>query len=120
MGTILNQPNVGGNIGPADVRERAKQNPKSLTAEEWKSILTPEQFRILRQSGTEVAGTHPYDKLYQAGVYVCAGCSAPLYSSNDKYDSGTGWPSFGKEIQPGVLKMTQEGPPTTMELKCAK
>ena len=115
LGSILNQVNVGGGNRWL-MRERAKQHPKSLTAEEWKSILTPdpEQFRILRESGTETAGTHPYDKIYQAGVYVCAGCNTPLYSSNYKYDSGTGWPSFSKEIQLGVPKMTQEGPPTLL------
>ncbi len=64
------------------------------TEAEWKQDLTPEQFRVLRQHGTERAGTSPLDKNYQTGIYQCAGCGQPLFSSETKYNSGTGWPSF--------------------------
>lgn len=64
------------------------------TDEEWKEILTPNQYKVLRDHGTERAFTSPLDKNYAEGVYHCAGCDNPLYSSETKYDSKTGWPSF--------------------------
>lgn len=68
------------------------------TEAEWKAQLTPEQFYVLRKHGTERAGTSPLDKTYAAGVYHCAGCDQALYTSDTKFDSGTGWPSFFKPI----------------------
>lgn len=65
---------------------------------EWKKILTPDQFRILRKGGTERAFTGEYDDFYGAGVYACAACGTPLFSSETKYDHGTGWPSFKAPI----------------------
>jgi len=62
--------------------------------EEWKKILTPEQFRVLRGKGTECAFTGKYFENTNKGVYVCAGCGQELFSSGDKFESGTGWPSF--------------------------
>lgn len=64
------------------------------TDAEWREALTPEQFNVLRKHGTERAGTSPLDKNYQPGTYVCAGCGLPLFTSETKFDSGTGWPSF--------------------------
>ncbi len=61
---------------------------------EWRERLTPEQFHVLRQHGTERAGTSPLNGEKRAGTFVCAGCELPLYSSETKYESGTGWPSF--------------------------
>lgn len=72
------------------------------TPEEWRKVLTPEQYYVLREHGTERAFTHPYDKLYDAGVYHCAGCDLPLYSSTTKYDSRTGWPSFWKPLDHAI------------------
>ena len=72
----------------------AKPFEITKTPEEWRKILTPEQFRVLREEGTERAFTSPLDKTYAAGTYDCAGCDLPLFSSDKKYDSGTGWPSF--------------------------
>lgn len=69
------------------------------TEQEWRAILTPEQFKVLRKQGTERAFTSPLDKHYEPGVYVCAGCEFPLFLSDHKYDSGTGWPSFYKPIE---------------------
>ena len=64
------------------------------TEEEWKSVLTEEQYRILREKGTERAFTGEYNKHDAAGVYKCAGCGNELFKSDTKYDSGSGWPSF--------------------------
>lgn len=64
------------------------------SAAEWKQILSPEAYHVLRGKGTERAYTGKYDKHYEAGNYRCAGCGLDLYSSKDKFDSGTGWPSF--------------------------
>lgn len=64
------------------------------TDAEWREILTPEQYHVLRKHGTERAGTSPLDKVYDKGTYTCAGCGLPLFSSDTKFNSGTGWPSF--------------------------
>ena len=72
------------------------------TPEEWRKILTPEQFQVLREHGTERAGTSPLDKNYAAGTYECAGCDLPLFSSETKFNSGTGWPSFYKPLDNAV------------------
>jgi peptide-methionine (R)-S-oxide reductase len=66
----------------------------SKTAEEWKRELTEEQFRVLRRQGTEPAFSGEYWNNHEAGTYRCAGCGLDLFSSKDKFDSGTGWPSF--------------------------
>ena len=62
--------------------------------EEWRKLLTSEQFYVLREHGTEPAGSSPLDREYRAGTYLCAGCTLPLFSSTTKFHSGTGWPSF--------------------------
>jgi peptide-methionine (R)-S-oxide reductase len=72
------------------------------TDREWQEILTPEQYKVLRQHGTERAGTSPLDKNYDEGTYVCAGCGQPLFNSDTKYDSGTGWPSFYQPLDKAV------------------
>ena len=72
------------------------------TPEEWRKLLTPEQYYVLRDHGTERSFTHPYDKLYEAGVYHCAGCDLPLFPSTTKYDSRTGWPSFWKPLDNAI------------------
>jgi peptide-methionine (R)-S-oxide reductase len=72
------------------------------TEQEWRAQLTPEQFKVLRQHGTERAGTSPLDKVYEEGFYKCAGCGQPLFTSETKYNSGTGWPSFYAPIEGAV------------------
>jgi peptide-methionine (R)-S-oxide reductase len=77
-------------------KEEAPSSIKKIikTEDEWKQILTQEQFRILRKEGTERAWTSPLNEEKRKGLYVCAGCENPLFTSEMKYDSGTGWPSF--------------------------
>lgn len=67
---------------------------KPKTDAEWQAELTSEQYRILRCHGTERAGTSPLNGEKRAGIFACAGCGAPLFASDTKFDSGTGWPSF--------------------------
>ncbi|MEA5502159.1 peptide-methionine (R)-S-oxide reductase MsrB [Halotia wernerae UHCC 0503] len=70
--------------------------------EEWRTILTPEQFRVLRKHGTERAFTSPLDKEYTKGTYVCVACELPLFTSETKFNSGTGWPSFFQPIEGAI------------------
>ena len=79
------------------------------TPEEWRKILTPEQFYVLREHGTERAGTSPLDKTYAAGTYECAACDLPLFSSETKFNSGTGWPSFYKPLDNAVGDVGRQG-----------
>ncbi|MEQ1714875.1 MAG: peptide-methionine (R)-S-oxide reductase MsrB [Hyphomicrobium sp.] len=72
------------------------------TDAEWKALLTPEQFQVLRKHGTERAGTSKLDKIYDPGIYNCAGCDLPVYSSETKFNSGTGWPSFWKPLDNAI------------------
>ncbi|HEY9655706.1 MAG TPA: peptide-methionine (R)-S-oxide reductase MsrB [Crinalium sp.] len=64
------------------------------TEQEWRSILTPEQFQVLRQHGTELPRSSPLNQEHGKGTFVCAGCGLPLFPSDTKFESGTGWPSF--------------------------
>ena len=69
---------------------------------EWRQQLTPAQYQVLREHGTERAGTSPLDKEYGAGTYACAACGLPLFTSDTKFDSRTGWPSFWAPIDGAV------------------
>ncbi len=80
----------------------------SKTEEEWRKTLTPEQFNVLRKHGTERAGTSPLDKQYDRGTYVCAGCDLPLFSSETKFNSGTGWPSFYAPLEEAIETTTDK------------
>jgi len=67
--------------------------------EQWRQLLTPEQYRVAREGGTERAFTGAYWDCHEAGTYVCACCASPLFLSADKYDSGSGWPSFARPMR---------------------
>jgi peptide-methionine (R)-S-oxide reductase len=69
-------------------------NPTATTDGDWQERLTPEQYRVLRCHGTERAGTSPLNEEKRAGMFKCTGCGQPLFASDAKFDSGTGWPSF--------------------------
>ena len=75
-----------------------------LTDAEWRAKLTPEQYRILREHGTERAFTGKYEKNKAEGEYVCAACGQPLFESEDKYDSRSGWPSFTRPAEPNAVE----------------
>ena len=76
--------------------------PLDIDRDEWKKLLAPERYRILFRAGTERPGSSPLDKQYDAGTYVCAACSLPLFDSKNKFDSGTGWPSFTQPIEGNI------------------
>ncbi len=69
---------------------------------EWRAMLAPAEYRVLREEGTERAGSSPLDKVYDPGTYHCRGCDLAVYSSEHKYDSGTGWPSFWQSLPDAV------------------
>jgi len=75
--------------------------------QEWRAVLSPEQFRVLREKGTERPGTGEYDKHSVEGVYSCAGCGTPLYKSATKFNSGCGWPAFFDAI-PGAVSRHED------------
>jgi peptide-methionine (R)-S-oxide reductase len=72
------------------------------TDEEWQASLSPAQYQVLRQHGTEMRGSSPLNVEKRDGVFVCAGCGEPLFSSDTKYESGSGWPSFFKPLEGSV------------------
>jgi peptide-methionine (R)-S-oxide reductase len=72
------------------------------TEAEWRAILSDAAFNVLRKEGTEYPGTSPLLNEHRKGIFACAGCDLPLYSSETKFDSGTGWPSFWQEIPNAV------------------
>ena len=75
--------------------------------DEWRKLLTPAQYKVLREHGTERAGTSPLDHEKRAGIFRCAGCERDLFSSAAKFDSGTGWPSFHSPL-PGAVGTTDD------------
>lgn len=91
------------------------------TEEGWKKVLTPEQYKILREKGTEAPFTGELLKEKREGMYKCAACGNPLFSSDTKFESGTGWPSFDKAL-PGAVKYIpdESGGMNRTEVVCAK
>ncbi|NER14075.1 peptide-methionine (R)-S-oxide reductase MsrB [Leptobacterium flavescens] len=76
-----------------------KKYPVQKTEEEWKALLSPEEYKILREKDTEFAFTGKYDLHFEDGVYKCKGCKTPLFESKNKFESGCGWPSFDDALK---------------------
>ena len=90
------------------------------TDEEWSRTLTPEQFQVLRKHGTERPGSSPLNNEKGQGVFKCAGCGQPLFASDTKFESGTGWPSFWKPLDQAVETSTDRSLFTARtEVHCA-
>jgi peptide-methionine (R)-S-oxide reductase len=94
---------------------------KKLTDEQWKQRLTPEQYQILRQKGTEAPFTGKFLKNKETGMYTCAACGAKLFKSDTKFDSGTGWPSFYDVFSSDAVKLSEDtsGGMHRVEVTCA-
>jgi len=91
------------------------------TPEEWREILTPEQYKVMREHGTERACTSPLDKQYGEGTYVCAACGQPLFTSETKFNSGTGWPSFFNPLEGAIGKSVDKSLfMTRTEIHCSR
>ena len=102
--------------------KRTDENfPVAKTEAEWREILSPEAFRVLRQHGTERPGTSRLNAEKRQGIFACAGCGAPLFEAATKYESGTGWPSFFQPIEGSVATTTDRSFfMTRTEVHCAR
>ena len=80
--------------------------PVQHSAAEWKKLLGPKRYAVLREAATERPGSSPLDDEHRKGTFVCAGCNQPLYSSATKFESGTGWPSFYKPLPNAIVTKT--------------
>jgi peptide-methionine (R)-S-oxide reductase len=87
-----------------NIKEQKRMDKVVKSNDEWRKILTPEQFNVTRKKGTEPPFSGKYSDFKEKGTYVCICCGNPLFSSEDKYDSGTGWPSFVKPISENAVR----------------
>ena len=102
-GTAVLAVTIGMGLGACQSDARSPANFQvSKSDAEWRKQLTPMQYYVLREEGTERAYTSPLLEEHRAGLFSCAGCALPLFSSKTKYDSGTGWPSFYKPLPKAV------------------
>jgi len=98
-------------------------NPSALKSDEdWRRELTPERYRIMRMHGTERAFTGPWLDEKRSGLYACAACAAPLFTSDAKYESGSGWPSFFRPVAPGSIAEHEDRSHfmRRVEIRCAR
>lgn len=86
-----------------EMSEKENATKMDLTEAEWKEKLTPEEFRVLRQKGTEPAFTGEFNGSHTEGMYVCAACGEALFDSDSKFDSGSGWPSYYEPVSPDAV-----------------
>ena len=99
----------------------AREFAVAMSGEEWQRKLSPAQYRVLREYGTERAGSSPLDKEYGEGIYHCAGCGQRLFASDTKFNSGTGWPSFSAPIEQAVETQTDRSLfMTRTEVHCSR
>ena len=107
--------------GTRDVAVANSKFEITKTEGEWRKILTPEQFYVLREHGTERSHTSQLDKQYAKGTYACAACVLPLFSSETKFNSGTGWPSFFAAIEGAIGTSVDEALlMTRVEVHCRR
>ena len=101
--------------------ETAKTQKIYKTEAEWRELLTPEQFHVMRESGTERAFTGALLNNHDDGIYHCAACNAPLFASDKKFESGSGWPSFWLPISPDAIEAHEDVSHgmRRIEVKCA-
>jgi peptide-methionine (R)-S-oxide reductase len=107
----------------SNMKKESKMEEKVVkTEEEWKKILSEEAFQVLRKKGTERAFTGKYHNNKEKGIYVCAGCGNELFTSDTKFDSGTGWPSFYQPISEEKIgtEIDRKFFMTRTEVHCAK
>lgn len=105
----------------ADSRPEATDPAWQLGPEQWRKRLTPQQYRILREAGTEPSGSSPLNDEHRKGTYHCAGCELPLYASATKFHSGTGWPSFYEPLPKAIATRSDKGFFTTRtEVHCRR
>ena len=100
---------VVGGCSRSEAEASAETFEVTKSPDEWRAILTPQQFAVLREENTERAGSSPLDSEKRPGTFVCAGCALPVYKSEAKFDSGTGWPSFTAPIQGAVRTKPDRG-----------
>ena len=93
---------MAGALALAPGMMRAETFEVTRSTSEWRDMLTPLEYKVMRREGTEPAGSSPLDKVYAPGTYHCRGCDLALYPSRTKYDSGTGWPSFWQALDGAV------------------
>ena len=107
-----------------DVKTKGAQpvvDPEDRTEDEWRSALSPEQYRILREGKTEPPFTGVYVDSHEKGLYRCAACAAPLFRSTEKFDSGSGWPSFWEPVSEDAIEERSDASHgmTRTEITCA-
>jgi peptide-methionine (R)-S-oxide reductase len=95
--------------------------PVPQTEEEWKKVLSPQQYAVLREAGTDRPFTGPYNGVWDEGTYRCAACGNPLFDSSTKYEHGCGWPSFGEAL-PGAVENVEDRSHGMIrtEVRCAR
>ncbi|AGF50483.1 sll1680 [Synechocystis sp. PCC 6803] len=119
--TNQSQPQLKSELEPQIMPKTNEVFEVTKTDAEWQQQLSPEAYKVLRKHGTERAGTSPLDKNYDLGTYECAGCELPLFSSETKFNSGTGWPSFYAPLENAVAYTVDKSFfMTRTEVHCAR